>query len=233
MDWKKHYTQQPTLFEETEFLKQVGKTVSGQPITSAQLEAQISDIHKALNLSKDDFVLDMCCGNGVITTEISRMCQSVIGIDFSEPLIKIAEKYNNPENVTYFCMSVLDQSVKRLANEPFTKIYMYEALQHFSEDVFPKILELITEISTSNSVIFLGGIPDMDRLWDFYDTEERREDYRIRKGKNQEAIGTWWKQKDIADVCFQNGFECEVLSQNQLLHSAHYRFDIRLTRQRH
>jgi len=230
MDWKKHYSQNAVLFKETEFLKQVQKTVSGQPITPAQLEAQILDIRKALDIRNDDFILDMCCGNGIITAEISKSCNAVIGIDFTEPLIKIAEKYNKPENVTYFCMSVLDQNIKRLVNKPFTKIYMYDALQHFKEDDLQKILELVLEISGSKPVILMGGIPDIDKLWDFYDTDERREEYRKRKSQNQEAIGTWWNRNYIKEVSSQNGFECEFLSQNPILHSAHYRFDIRLSK---
>src|ERR1051325_9166966 len=188
MDWHEHYTQQPALFEETEFLKQVGKTISGQPITRAQLDAQISDICKALDIHSKDFLLDMCCGNGVITTEISRLCDSIVGIDFSEPLIRIAQKYNNPNNVTYVCISALDDGVKQIADKPFTKIYMYEALQHFHEDDLPRLLNSIKEISSQDALIFIGGIPDLDRLWDFYDTEERREDYRRRKSENREAI---------------------------------------------
>lgn len=230
MDWKKHFNQHPTLFKETEFLKQVGKTVSGQPITPAQFEAQISDICKGLNINNNDFILDMCCGNGIITAEISKICSAIIGIDFSEPLINNAGKYNKYENISYFCMSVLDQNIKSLSSKPFTKIYMYEALQHFEEDDLQKILELVLEISSSRPVIFIGGIPDIDKLWDFYDTDERREDYRRRKSQNQEAIGTWWNREYIADVCLQNGLECEFLSQSQILHSAHYRFDVHLTR---
>jgi cyclopropane fatty-acyl-phospholipid synthase-like methyltransferase len=230
MDWKKHFNHNPNLFKETEFLKQVEKTVSGQPITSVQCDALISDIHKALDLSKDDFILDLCCGNGIITSEISRHCNGIIGIDFSKPLIKIAEKHNKPDNVSYYCMSILDKNVNNIIHKRFTKIYMYEALQHFEEHDLQRILELVLEISSSNPLFFIGSIPDADKLWDFYNTEERRADYRRRKSQGEEAIGTWWSRDYIADVCLQNGLECEFLSQNQILHSAHYRFDVRLTK---
>jgi cyclopropane fatty-acyl-phospholipid synthase-like methyltransferase len=230
MDWKKHYTEQPTLYAETDFLKQVGKTVSGQPITLAQLAAQVSDIQKALNVCSNDHILDLCCGNGVITARISKVCDSIVGVDFSEPLIRIAEKYNNPGNVTYVCMSALDPKIRRLVGKPFTKVYMYEALQHFDEADLPGLLALVIDVSASDAVIFLGGIPDKDRIWEFYDTEERREEYRRRKSENREAIGTWWSQKKIADVCDQNGLDCETVPQSPLLHSAHYRFDVRLAK---
>ena len=230
MDWKKHFNQQAALFEETEFLKQVQKTVSGQPITPAQFDALVSDIRNSLDIRSDDFIFDMCCANGVITAKIAKACRAVIGIDFSEPLINIAGKYNKPANVTYFCMSVLDQNVKKLTNNPFSKVYMNESLQHFKEDDLPEILELIIAVSSPTPVILISGIPDIDKLWDFYDTDERREEYKRRKSQNQEAIGTWWSRDYIADVCLQNGLKCEFLSQNPILHSAHYRFDVRLTK---
>lgn len=225
MDWKDYFTQRPTLFNETEFLKQVHKTVSGQPITAAQFNAQISDIKNALEINNNDFVLDMCCGNGIITIEISKECHSIVGVDFSEPLINIAKKYNNPDNTSYYCMSVLDIELTEIIKEPFTKIYMYEALQHFSKDDFQKIMKLIREISTPDALTFFGGIPDEDKIWDFYDTPERRQEYELRKSNNQDPIGTWWKKEDFMNTCLQNRFECEVLNQNPELHSAHYRFD--------
>jgi cyclopropane fatty-acyl-phospholipid synthase-like methyltransferase len=233
MNWKEYYTKRPSSFGETEFLKQVHKTVAGQPITQAQFAAQLSDIQNALGLRNNDFVLDLCCGNGIITTEMSKICEAIVGIDFSETLIQIANKYNKPENATYYCMSVLDIGIKSVAEKPFTKIYMYEALQHFAEDDLPTLLARIVEVSSPSSVTFLGGIPDVDKLWNFYDTEERREEYRIKKSKNQEAIGTWWEKNKLVELCKQNQFQCEVLPQNPELHSAHYRFDVRLTRQTH
>lgn len=230
MEWKSFWNEFPVKFGETDFLKQVEKTVGGKPISPVQFETIISDIHKTLETQMDDIVLDLCCGNGVITAIMSKACKFIVGVDYSEPLIKIAQKYNKPENASYFQMSVLDLNANNLLNKSFTKIYMYEALQHFNEDGFPKILALINEISSPSSIIFIGSIPNIDKLWDFYDTDERRKDYLERKSKNQEAIGTWWNQKYIVDTCLQNGFECEILSQSQVLHTAHYRFDIRLTK---
>lgn len=225
MDWKNYFTQRPYLFGETEFLKQVHKTVSGEPITTDQFATQISDIKDALAIRSEDLVLDMCCGNGIITIEISKECRRIVGFDFSEPLINIAKKYNNPDNATYYCMSVLDIEITKVINEPFTKIYMYEAIQHFSKDDFQKIMEIITQISTPDALIFFGGIPDEDKIWDFYDTPERRKEYELRKSNNQDPIGTWWKKDDFVSICAQNGFDCKILLQNPLLHSAHYRFD--------
>ncbi len=228
MDWKKHYTELPDKFEETEFLQQVGKTISGQPITQAQFSAQLADIDSALKVNENDVVLDMCCGNGIITAQISKACNSIVGVDFSESLISIAKKYNSLNNEKYYCMSALDSEIKNISTKPFTKIYMYEALQHFEEADLQKLLFLIRDIATSDAIIFFGGIPDNDRIWYFYDTEERRQDYWRRKSEGREAIGTWWNRNYITDVCRLCRFDNVFLDQNPVLYSAHYRFDVQL-----
>ena len=55
MDWKEYFNQHPTNFEETDFLQQMGKTVSGKSITPEQFEAQIASIIDALEIQKNDF----------------------------------------------------------------------------------------------------------------------------------------------------------------------------------
>ncbi len=232
MDWKKHFAERPLLYEETDFFRQVEKTVS-RPTDIGRVNSK----HKSRTfatlwqITDQDLVLDMCCGNGIITAQIAQGCRHVTGVDYSEPLIRIAKRYNNPGNISYYCMSVLDPEAQDFPEAPFTKIYMSESLQHFSEDDLPQMLQLIMKVSNASTVVFFSGIPDIERLWHFYDTEERREEYRRRKNESREAIGTWWNRKSISDACRENGFDCEIRSQNELIHTAHYRFDIRLVRQ--
>lgn len=225
MEWKTFWDEFPSRFQETDFLRQVGKTVSGQPISPGQFAAIVSDIENALHPGFDDRILDLCCGNGILTAQVARACASVVGVDYSAPLIDIARKHNQPPNVAYYCMSVLDPAMRTVATEPFTKIYMYEALQHFRKQDLPELLRLMVDTSIPNVVILLAGIPDMDRIWKFYDTEERRAEYRRRVSEGTEAIGTWWLQTDLQEAARQCGFDCRFLPQNPVLHTAHYRFD--------
>lgn len=230
MEWKDYWNQYPGNFAETEFFKQVGKTVAGQPVTPVQFMARISDINRAININSDDMVLDMCCGNGLITTEIAEFCKKIVGVDFSETLINIARKYNTRENISYFCASVLDKDSMSIVGFGFTKIYMYESLQHFTYEELPDILSIISGLSIPAAEIFIGGIPDLEKIWDFYNTEEKKKEYMKRKSENREAIGTWWDKKYLIDTCRTYGFAGEIVAQNKNLDSAYYRFDIRLVR---
>lgn len=225
MDWKEYFETHPGRFGEREFMKQVGKTVHGEPITEEQKQAQIKSIRAALDLGPDDRVLDLCCGNGVLTREVAAGCVSVAGVDFSAALISIADKYNRPDNVEYHCMSATDPAVAALSGAPFDKVYMYEAFQHFDEDQARLVLQRMAEASTGEGLAFIAGIPDKERIWNFYNTPERRAEYHERVVKGTEAIGQWWEPGALAEVCASLGYSMEVRQQNPVLHSARYRFD--------
>jgi len=232
MDWKSYWNQFPNQFAKEEFLKQVGKTVQGQPISEAQVSMLISDFVQKLELEPNDFVLDLCCGNGLITSIIANKCDVILGVDFSAPLIEIAQEYHQCVNTSYFNLSVLDITTENLhISKLFTKIYMYEALQYFREDQFQQMIERLLAISSEKPTMLFTSVPDESKLWDFYNTPERRRDYEMRKSNGTEAIGTWWKKSSIQQVCSQFGLQCKFLPQPDFLHTAHYRFDVRIIKQ--
>lgn len=234
-NWHSYWNSAPGQYGEREFLRQVGKTVNGVPITTAAFAILVQELRQLLSLQAEDAVLDLCCGNGIITRAMAGNCRCVTGIDYSEPLIAIAEKYNQPENARYIVSSVLDlnpEMFRSHACKKFTKVYMYEALQHFEPEALAVLLNKLTGLLTGRSVVCLASVPDRDRLWAFYNTPERREEYHRRVAEGTEAIGTWWERGQLEKIARDSGFHAKFVSQNPMLHTAHYRFDVVLTKQR-
>jgi SAM-dependent methyltransferase len=229
MDWKDFWNRFPTQFTKDDFLKQVAKTVQGEPITSVQFDRIILDAIQKLELTDNDDVLDLCCGNGLITSAIAEKCNSIVGVDFSEPLIEIAREYHSLNNTKYLNLSVLDISFENLRiSRRFTKIYMYEGLQYFHEDQLSDLMQTLLALSNESVVMLFGGVPDKNKIWDFYDTPERQREYEARKAQGMEAIGTWWEKSFIGQICNDYRLHCEFLPQYELSHTAHYRFDVRI-----
>jgi cyclopropane fatty-acyl-phospholipid synthase-like methyltransferase len=229
MDWKDFWNRFPTQFTKDDFLKQVGKTVHGQPISGEQLEKLILDVVQKLDLKEDDITLDLCCGNGVITSAIAEKCHYTVGVDFSEPLIEIAQSQHNRINTKYFNIPVLDATLQNLQMpKPFTKVYMYEALQYFQEEQLSRLIQTLLALSGEEVTILFASVPDKGKIWEFYDTPERQREYEIRKNQGTEAIGTWWEKSFIGQICSDYGLQCEFLPQYELSHTAHYRFDVRI-----
>jgi 2-polyprenyl-3-methyl-5-hydroxy-6-metoxy-1,4-benzoquinol methylase len=128
-DWKKYWSSRPKTVDKTDYLKQVEKTVKGQPISDLQLQIIGSQICNHLHLEKDDIVLDLFCGNGLITKELAKQCKEIVGVDFSEPLLEVANRDHRPTNVLYQNMNILElNKMPPIASGPLNKVLMYEAL---------------------------------------------------------------------------------------------------------
>jgi 2-polyprenyl-3-methyl-5-hydroxy-6-metoxy-1,4-benzoquinol methylase len=228
-DWYVYWNENPKQHGEIEFLKQVGKTVGGIPIPEKLLNIISSEIIDKLSLREEDRVLDLCCGNGVLSAGVSKHCAELLCVDYSQTLVDVARKHHCGSNVEYFCRSVLDPAFyTQVAGRGITKIYMYEALQHFRIDDLSSLLRLAKTILPGNGVVLLGSIPDVTKLWSFYDTPERKAEYFRRMAEGNEAIGTWWEPENLREICEKQGFRTEILKQSSVLHTAHYRFDVLL-----
>ncbi len=208
-NWKKTWESYPKTVGETDFLNQVEKTVGGQPISNRQFQLIVSGVYRHLGLKETDMVLDLCCGNGLITKEIAKKCKKNVGVDFSLPLLEVANRYHRPENVSYRHMSVLDfDKISIATSSCFNKVLMYEALQHFKKRDLIRILRNILSLTDEGGIILLGNIPDSRKKWKFYNTHQRQRVYLLRKIIGRDAIGTWWGENFIRETCKQLALLC-------------------------
>ena len=208
VDLEKFYDDRVRSLDESEHLKQVGHTLNGKPISSDDFNALVKDAVIALSLSQEDYLLDICCGNGVITKVLSNYCHSVCGIDLSNEMIEIAKLHNSSNNVTYFTSNVLDMKKHLTDQSDFTKIMMFGALQHFSPKELPALIKLIKSISAKRFTLLLGFIPNRDNKRQFYGTLEKKAIYFYRMMTHTDVMGTWWDKSFIKTVCDDMGLNC-------------------------
>jgi ubiquinone/menaquinone biosynthesis C-methylase UbiE len=227
-DWYRHWNSWPAQQGEDEYLRQVGKTVSGQPIPEADLDVMAGDVARALDLHTNDRLLDLCCGNGLITCRYAQRSRDVTGVDFSAPLIAIARAHFARSNIEYIVADACDlpETVMRTR---FTKICLYEALQHFTTAQAETLLRELRRSAARAAPVFWGAVPDEDRKWAFYDTAQRREEYDRRVKAGTEAIGHWWTATEVVRLGERCGYAVSILKPSAALHVAHYRFDALLT----
>ena len=224
--WKYYYDSNSRQFDGS-LLKQVGKTVNGRDISELQMKIIVQNLANVLRLNDKDSVVDLCCGNGLITGQLAPHVKRVIGVDFTSGLIETAKTHNSLPNIEY-----VNSDVLRLAPGFFLglkKVVMYEALQHFSLEQFAKLLDELCSLGTG-SLVFLGSIPNKEKLNVYYDTEERYAFYLQREGEGKPHIGRWWLIEEIEQLVSTRGFKATLLLQEPTLYTAYYRFDVLLER---
>ena len=206
---------------EDSHLFQVGKTVGGVPVSEEVLSTICDAIAAGLDLSFADMVVDLGCGNGLITRRIAARCRFVRGYDLSEELLQIARDAA-PDNTAFQQSDILDIDVAAL---DACKFFMYEVLQHFEHAAFRALLQRLAE-RPGGFALFVGSIPDQERIFAFYDTPDRRAYFFREVVENGNFhIGTWWYPAHIEAMCRDLGLQVKLCPQNPALHTAHYRFD--------
>lgn len=222
--WKHHYDTASKQFDAS-LLKQVGKTVNGREIPAPQIKLIVDNIVNVLRLSENDSVVDLCCGNGLITRQLAPLVKDVVGVDFTSGLIDAAKRYNGFHNIEYINSDVLRLDPEYCSG--FKKVIMYEAMQHFSEEELSVLLGELNNLG-KGSRVFLGSIPNKEKLSVYYDTEEKYAFYKQRESEGRPHIGRWWLMNEIEQLVSTRGFKATFLPQEPTLYTAYYRFDVLL-----
>lgn len=212
-----------------DLLFQVGKTVKGKVISQEQLNNDLNEIKSNLNLNKSDILLDLCCGNGVLSLQLSKSVDKIIGLDFSETYIQNAKTYSQSENIEYFSVDILDDyKLKKVCDTyNITKVLMNDCLAYFKPNTLEATLKTLSEF---NIEILLSSILDKKRKWQFYNTLIRKWAYvkDVLFFNNNSGLGYWWKKAQIKEIAKRNNFSCEFYSHHKDNHTAHYRFNAKL-----
>lgn len=204
---------------------QVQRTWQGRPMSAEQFEAIVDWVLSRLRPEADCDVLDLCCGNGAITHHLARRCRQVLGVDFARTLLDQVDRGAHPN------LEVLQSDIRAcdFPEDSFDRVLLYAGLQYLD---LPETVVLLREVRRwlrPGGRVLLGDIPDADRMWDFFDSAERRSAYFAQLAGRQPLIGTWFSPQWLTHLGRDCGFDrVEVLRQPSVFPFGHFRFELLL-----
>lgn len=204
---------------------QVLRTLNKKPISDEQFSEILEYVKEKIKLEKKDDVLDLCCGNGLITTFLSSGCKSVTGVDFAEGLTSIID-LKSFKNIS---LIVEDIRKVKFQQESFDKVILYAGLQYLSEKETVFLFENVMNWLRADGLFLIADIPDRERIWNFFNSQERERVYFDTLKDDKPIVGTWFEEEWLAKLGKYAGFsEVEMLAQPVGFPYAHYRFDLLL-----
>jgi ubiquinone/menaquinone biosynthesis C-methylase UbiE len=84
-----------------------------------------------MDISVNDSVLDVGCGNGIAECVLQDGVKCVVGVDISEQVINFLNRYNTGKNVCFRCMDITKELPKNFYQN-FDKIICMDVLEHAS-----------------------------------------------------------------------------------------------------
>jgi len=208
---------------EKDLQKQVGRTKNKIPIDKDVWNDTLKYINNLLDVHKDDIVLDFCAGNGLISKFLSDYCTKVIALDISSDLL-MQVNVNQYKNID---LVIKDACEAEFENEQFSKIIFYFAIQHFNEQEIIALFDKFYKWMKPQGTLFIGDIPDITKIWRFFNTDDRKNLYVDSIINEKPIIGTWYSKQFLRFLGKRTGFsEIRIINQPEILYNSHYRFDI-------
>lgn len=211
-----------------DFWRQVRRTVGGRAVDEDQIQMIVDAIVTGLQLSPGDVLLDLACGNGALSARVSFFCDELIGIDYSDYLISVAEEYfAKPPRQRFLCQDVASFVEGTCEAGRFTKILCYGSFAYFTPDDATSMLRGIADRFDRVTTVLLGNLPDRRRARDFYSDGEPP---APTMDSPTSAVGIWRTEEDVTELANSCGWHASFQRMPDNYYAAHYRFDAILTR---
>lgn len=222
------YKEHPKTCEPDDFWGQVKRTVNGEPVSQEQIDMIVDAVVAGLALDSGDTLLDLCCGNGALSTILFNRCRGGLGVDFSEHLISIANRYfASPPEQTYILQDVVIFCEDPPTPDKFTKILCYGSFPFIEHERAESLLRLLRNNFANVEKVFIGNCPDKSQLSSFYG------DTPFERGTENDPaspIGIWRTEVEFVDMAERCGWQAAIHKMPDKYYAAHYRYDVVLSR---
>jgi SAM-dependent methyltransferase len=222
------YKEHPKTCDPSDFWGQVKRTVNGVPVTQDQIDMIVDAVVNELELTQSDVLLDLCCGNGALSTLLFKYCDGGLGVDFSDHLISIANKnFLNPPHQTYILQDIVEFCSQPISPLLYTKMVCYGSFSYLEYDDAKQVLLNLNENFPNLLRGFIGNCPNKELLVDFY------KDGSFEPGTENNPdspIGIWRTPDEFITLAKHCGWTATIHKMSNKYYASHYRYDVILTR---
>ena len=188
-----------------DFLGQIRRTVNGHSVSEEQMDLIENSIVLGLQLSKEDKVLDLACGNGILSKRLFEKCRGLHGVDLSAFLISVAQEYfQNLPRYKFLQSDIVEFLRHDFECLKFNKVLCYGSFSYLSEEAAKETLTLLHARYPNVSCVYIGNLPDYDKRHLFFTRSAlREEDLK----KHTTTIGIWRSQEEFCALSSECGWK--------------------------
>jgi SAM-dependent methyltransferase len=221
------YRDHPQTCDPEDFWGQVKRTVNGKPVPQEQIDMIVAAVCDGLKLARDDVLLDLCCGNGALTTYFFQRCAGGLGVDYSDYLIEVARRNFASKPGEEFRVEDVVSFAKTFSHpERFTKAVCYGSFQYLPKEDAAELLCLLHARFAGLRTVFVGNVPDRQRAADFLGDGLGNTDL----DSYETPIGIWRSREEFLQLGATGGWRASFRQMPQEYYGAPYRYDAVLTR---
>lgn len=221
--WKRFWLSHAKENQHNEPQIQVLRTLNKQPVDSCIFADIVESIALMLKPEPNHSLLDLCCGNGLITRELFSRFKTVSAVDLSQEFVSQLSR-ELKGHITTFAADA--RTIEFPANS-FDRILLYAGIQYFSESETINLFLRLKHWIKDGGRVVIGDIPDATRKWDFFNSEEREHAYFEALRIEEPIVGYWFEPQWLEKLGNHTGFASAAARlQPDIFPFQHYRFDL-------
>ena len=133
-----------------------------------------NDVSAKLRLNEKDDLLDLGCGTGLISINLSKKVNSITGMDFGRQVLRRARR-NFAAAGRQIELAQGDVTNLPFKNERFDKVLCYSVVMCFEDyDDFKDALTEMLRVCKSGGMVLVGDIPEKKKKEEWLRGERRR-----------------------------------------------------------
>jgi 2-polyprenyl-3-methyl-5-hydroxy-6-metoxy-1,4-benzoquinol methylase len=226
MNWKAFWNESPQL-RSPDFCRQVGRTLHNVPYSADDIDRVAARLLALLEPGAHHTLLDLACGNGLITSRLAPHFKTVMAIDCSDALIATAQEHFSRPNLRYRVGDILEVGA---APEPYDRGLLSAAFQYLEPAQGRQLLQQLNRLIRPEGRLVLSDVPDRDRLWNFYRGLSGRWRFALDVARDTPIIGCWWRPAALLTLTEQTGWTASIHYQPADLPNHYFRYDVVLRR---
>lgn len=223
MNWQDYWNRLAQA--ESDPQRQVARVRNQRQLGAEDTNMVVDHLARLLDLQPTDRLLDLCCGNGLLTRKFAKKCDGVLGIDLAPAMIESARKHSTDSNLLYVQGNATEAN--DLVDGPFDKILLQFSFQYLSRKEGQKAIQGMKQLLKPGGVIVLGDVPDRSKLAVFYPAFGARLKYHLQRWRGTDQMGKFWSEVEMNQI--REGMRVEKLEQPTHLPYSDYRVDYRLS----
>ncbi|WP_083241324.1 class I SAM-dependent methyltransferase [Methyloceanibacter stevinii] len=169
--------------------------------------------------------LDLGCGNGLLTKALSEHVGHVTALDYSLCLIQTARSAFGGNNIDYLQADLREMEALDLPEVKFEVAWSIEVVQNLDPRALTALLSWLRDTTTLSFRFLASGIPDIERIRTFYDTDERWALHLRNSREGREQMGRWWSVEELHECAERAGLKARIVCLPSSFYTSHYRID--------
>jgi ubiquinone/menaquinone biosynthesis C-methylase UbiE len=184
---------------------------------------------KKASIKADSIVLDLCCGNGLLSNALAKHCKKLYAADISPEMIRQAQKIFKSSNTEFFVSEAT--TVHETIKEPVDVAICYFSFQYFESKQHAKaLISSVQQCLKPGGCFYIGDIPDKNRRTLFYKGFLANLRYHLKKWLGKDDMGRFWSESELKELAASAGMQGQLISQPETQPHSYYRFDYKLTK---